>query len=61
MPRSQQLVVLTFYGLIGIMVAVIKLSPVVMNWWVFLGSVFAGFLVAQFVFWLARTNRIRAS
>ena len=59
MPRSGWLAVGTFYGLIAILIIVLWYSPVRMNWWILLGSIFAGYILSQGVFALAKAGKIR--
>lgn len=45
-------------GLIAVLVAMIALSPVELEWWWLLGSLFAGGLFAELVSRLARNGRV---
>lgn len=38
-PRSAWLALVSFYGLVAMLVVVVKVSPVTMRWWPFLGSI----------------------
>jgi len=50
MPRSGWLAMATLYGLVAMLIVVVKVSPVTMRWWPFLGSVLGSFMLAGFVF-----------
>jgi len=50
MPRSGWLVMVALYGLVAILVLVVKVSPIMMRWWPFLGSVLGAFMIAGLAF-----------
>ena len=56
-PASYRLMLLAFYGLLAMLVTVLWLSPVYMNWPVFLGVFFAAFLLADWIYKRARAGR----
>jgi len=59
MPRSVKISLATFYGLIFVLVLFVKYSPIEMKWLIFLGSVFAGFILMDLVFSRAKAGKIR--
>jgi hypothetical protein len=61
MPRSGKATLVAFYGLIGAMILIIKFSPLTMNWWPYLGALFAGFLIVQRIYQSARAGATRAA
>jgi hypothetical protein len=50
MPRFMGIAMIAFYGLIAMLVIVVKVSPVTMRWWPFTGSVLAAFMIASAIF-----------
>lgn len=56
MPRSGRVATAAFYGLVAMLVAVLWYSPLEVVWWVLLGSVFAGFMVSEYIFTRARSS-----
>lgn len=50
MPRSGWMAICSLYGLIAMLVIVVKASPITMRWWPFLGSLFGAFIVVNLVF-----------
>ncbi len=50
MPRSGWMAIFFMYGLIAMLVIVVKASPITMRWWPFLGSLFAAFIITELVF-----------
>ena len=57
-PASFWLLCLAFYGLLAILVAVLWLSPVHMNWPIFLSVFFAAFMLAEWMFKRAKAGRL---
>lgn len=60
LPRSGKAALLAFYGLIAVMIIFIRFSPVTMNWWAFLGSLFAGYTAVDLIFNAARKGKLKA-
>ena len=58
MPRSGWIAMVFLYGLVAMMVAVVKISPVTMRWGPFLGCVLGSYMIADFLF---RRTAIRSS
>jgi hypothetical protein len=50
MPRSGWIAMVFLYGLVLMLVLVVKISPVTMRWWPFLGSVLGAYMTADFLF-----------
>ncbi|MDO8545634.1 MAG: hypothetical protein Q7S40_34760 [Opitutaceae bacterium] len=50
MPRSAWLAMVFFYGIVAMLIVVVKVSPITMRWWPFLGSVLGAFMITGFVF-----------
>jgi Flp pilus assembly protein TadB len=57
-PRSYNVALAAFFGLIVVVILGIVLSPVHMQWGWFIGGFFLGFLILQSVYALARTGRL---
>lgn len=60
-PRSYLVVNLAVLGVVAMLVLSLLFSPLEMQWWVFLGSVFAGYLAAGGLLSLARRRRLTLS
>ena len=55
---SMVIVTLSWYGLIAVFILVLKFSTLRINWLIFLGSFFVGFLVLFSIFELAKRRKI---
>ncbi len=49
----------SFYGLIAMLIAVVIASPLYMEWLPFLGSLLASFFIADQIFSLAKAGKLR--
>jgi hypothetical protein len=56
-PRSAKIVVAVLYGLVGLVVLLVKLTAVHMIWYVFVAGILGGFFVGQIRFERARSRR----
>jgi hypothetical protein len=56
-PTSYKLTLGALYGLVGILVIVMVLSPLRMIWWIFLPSMLLAFFVTEKLFQLAKVGR----
>ena len=61
MPRSGWLAMVFLYGLVAMLVAVVKFSPVTMRWWPFLGCVLGAYMAADFLFRCAAARSRRGA
>ncbi len=61
MPKSGWLALVFIYGLVGMLVAVVHLSPVSMRWWPFLLSLLGAFMLADLVFTRSRAAARKAA
>ena len=50
MPRSAWIAMIFLYGLVAMLILVVNVSPVMMRWWPFLGSLFGAHIIAGIVF-----------
>lgn len=57
-PRSVKLFMAAFYGLIIILVIIVKYSPLEMSWLVFIISILVGYIVVDRLFSFAREGKI---
>src|SRR5437667_12350101 len=58
MPKSGWLALTTFYGLVGMLIGVVVLSPIRMNWWAFLPSSLLAFAVTEWLFSRAEAGNL---
>ena len=56
LPRSGRVAMAAFYGLVVMLLVVLWYSPLEVVWWILLVSIFAGFMVSEYVFTRARSN-----
>lgn len=57
-PRSYLLTLGAFHGLLAMLVVVLLLSPVSMNWPLFLGGMLASYMLAEWLFRRSRAGKI---
>lgn len=60
MPRSAKLFMVSFYGLIIVLIVIVKYSPLEMSWLVLIISVLIGHQAVERLFGFAREGKIHA-
>ena len=58
-PTSYRLALYAFVGMIAMLIVVLLVSPVDMDWLVFLVSIMIGYGIAALLYRLGRTGRLR--
>jgi hypothetical protein len=59
MPRSRMILLIAFYGLIAVLILIVKYGPIEMNWWILIGSISTGFVVMDFIYYKAKKGKLR--
>ena len=59
MPKSGVISMIAAYGLIIVIILIVKFSPVEMQWFIFIGAILVGFMAMDRIFTLARKGKIR--
>ena len=59
MPRSRIILLIAFYGLIAVLILIVKYGPIEMNWWILIGSISTGFVVMDFIYYKAKKGKLR--